>query len=232
LIQDNYKTSKAVRISGMSDAEFLQFKENIGDRLEGSAKSPFIRVDASLFKGKKVKAKIQAGSTARDSDRTRLGKLQGFAQTVLALGPQGAANLDIDEFVKEAAQAFGVANDNITTRKDNPMEESRLLNNGVFVMPRLNEDHEKHLEVHRRESNGSDQNVLHMAGHQMFLDQLQNNQAAQLKSNLKKAEEAPLTGSSFAQGPVEGQPQPNGSAVGDLLQQVQGGANPQGGGNV
>ena len=56
LIQDNYKTSKAVRISGMSDAEFLQFKENIGDRLEGSAKSPFIRVDASLFKGKKVKA--------------------------------------------------------------------------------------------------------------------------------------------------------------------------------
>ena len=123
-----------------------------------------------------------------------------FAQAVGAIGAQGA--IDQEEMVDELEDVFDVRNKNLTVRKDNPMEESRLLNAGVFIAAKLSEDHAKHLEIHDQESNGNAENRVHKLEHQMFQKQLEQNQQAEQNVSVPGG---PTSGLSFLQNLLGGQ---------------------------
>jgi len=165
LMQKNYTSTRMISLSAMSSSAFLSEQNTMGDMLQGNEKHPFVKMTKKNI-SKKLKASIKAGSTMADNDQSRMARFQGFAGFVATA--QLMAGVDHEELLTEAAEVFGVENDNLLLRKDNPMEESRLLNNGVYIAPKISEDHPYHLEVHRRESNNSTENVIHILGHELF----------------------------------------------------------------
>lgn len=203
LMQQNYTSTRMVTLTGMSDSAFMSEKNTIGDALQGDASHPFLQMTGKNI-SRKIKARIKAGSTVADNDQTRMARLQGFAGFVSTAGLQ--ASLDMEELLKEAAEVFGVENDNLLLKKDNPMEESRLLNNGVYIAPKIGEDHPYHLEVHQRETNNSEANIIHIMGHQMYENQKRMMEQAKAVT-APPAPPAPLSGASFnGMGPLPPQP--------------------------
>jgi hypothetical protein len=220
LMQKNYSTTRTVNLTGLTEAEIIGIKDVIRDDeiFKESGKSTFLQFNKEHI-AKKVKATIKAGSTLPDNDQTRISKLQAFAQFVSAM--QLTPGIDLEQMLDEGAKAFGVENENILIRKDNPSEESRLLNANVYLSPRLTENHDEHLFIHERESNGSDANIAHILGHKLFKKQIDANQQAKIANAPVGAGQLPIGGSSFV-GPEQSVP---GVPPG------QGGA-PQGGGPV
>lgn len=230
LMRKNYTTKKTLKLSEMSNVQFSELKQSLNfikdkndeggdqedsmrERITGSEAHPFLVLTPDDLQID-VKARVKAGSTAPDNDATRLIKFKDFLQT-MSVNEKFFAQLDPEETVDEAVDLFGVQNDNLLLRKDNPMEESRLLNAGVLVSPKMNEDHDKHIEVHEAESNGNVQNVIHLAIHKLFKKQLEGNQEAAIKVAREKQEEAPITGESFRnlggfEQPEDGAPQQQG----------------------
>jgi len=216
LMQKEYQASRLVKLTDMPEALFLNMKDKHKDLLQGDAKHPFLKLNGSMLK-KKVRAKVRAGSTTPDTQESRISKLRAFTQFVSA-SPTLAGQVDTQELVKEAVEAFGLENDNLLIKKDNPAEENALLNRGVYLAPKITEDHEKHLEVHKKDPNMTAEKQLHMLGHELFKKQIEQNKQGEIKSSQLKALEQPITGGSFngMQNPIQGQmPQqgalPNGS---------------------
>lgn len=187
LMQENYTATRVIALTEMTDAQFLGFKETLSSKIDGNAKRPFLRVNKESLKGK-VKARIKAGSTVPDSDQARMNKLLGFVKFASSL-PALAAQLDMEELMKEGIQVFDVRNDNLTIKKDNPVMESQLLSAGTFVPAHMREDHDKHLDIHKREFKGTDQEVLHIAMHNQFKSQIAQNKAAELSSRINQMQE-------------------------------------------
>lgn len=210
LMKANYTATRVISLTEMSEAKFRGFKDKMGEIVKGDQDRPFISITNKNLKGE-VCAKVKAGSTLPDSDRARMAKLTGFSQFVASI-PGLSAGIDMEELLDEAVNVFDVRNDNLLLRKDNPMEESRLLNAGVFISAKLSEDHDKHIQIHEMESNGNQQNIIHLLEHKEFKKQIEENQKAAQASQLKKLQEQP-TGQSFVgqQGPLPpiqpGQPQ-------------------------
>jgi hypothetical protein len=172
LMHANYNTTRVVALTEMTEAEFMGFQESLGEEtIQGDPKAPFLMVNKNTL-NEKVKAGVKAGSTAPDSQASRAQKFQGFAQFV-SQSPQLMAGVDVEEMLKEATEVFDVRNENLTKDKDNPMEESRLLNANAFVAPKISEDHAQHIAIHERETNGSEANVIHILAHKMFQAQLE-----------------------------------------------------------
>ncbi len=190
LMQKNYSATKTVALTGMTDNKFMDYQDRLGETIEGTAKHPFLKITKKDI-SKKLKVRIKAGSTMPDNDQTRMAKFQGFMKFVATgnLMP----GLDIEEVLNEAVEVFDVRNDNLTMKKDNPMEESRLLNAGSYIAPKINENHKKHRMIHEQESNGNNENIIHILGHKMFEAQMQANQMAEAAS----APPMPMTGQSF-----------------------------------
>lgn len=204
LMQKNYTATRVIAMTEMSEAQFLGLKNKFNEMIEGSSSRPFLKVTNETLQGK-ISSRVKAGSTMPDSDAARMSKLNGFAKFVSSI-PQLAAGIDMEEVLEEAVEVFDVRNDNLLIRKDNPMEESRLLNAGVFVSARLSEDHDKHLAIHEAESNGNQENIIHILEHKQFKKQIEQNQKAAISSQLKKME-MQSTGQSFVgaglpQGPL------------------------------
>lgn len=199
LMHGNYSATKVIGLTAMTEAQFQGFKGGLKDVLGGTAEKPFLSITKSNLSDK-VKAKIRAGSTAPENDQTRMARFTNFIK--FAAEGQLIGGLDKEEVLDEAVEVFGVQNDNLTVRKDNPMEESRLLNTDIFVAPKISENHDSHLMVHEQESNGSNANIAHILGHKLFKSQLEGNQLAQ--SAVTAAVQLPPTGQSFigAEGPL------------------------------
>lgn len=215
LMKDNYSKTQVVALTEMTESEFIKFGDTLNkdkELLKGGSKRPFLEFTKEDLKGK-LKATIQAGSTIPDNDQTRVAKLQGFAQYVSTL--QLTAGVDPEQMLKEGEEVFGVKNDNLLLRKDNPMEESRLLNDGAYIAPRINENHDKHIAIHEQESNGNNENMIHVLGHKMFKNQMEKNNAA-MQATMPQL---PVTGSSFLGGgqqdvsALPAQAQPTGQPV-------------------
>lgn len=191
LMQDNYTATRTIALTGMSEVEFSGLKETLNNNIAGSNKKPFIN-----FVGKdlnnKIKATIQAGSTAPNNDQMRMARFQSFAGFVS--NAQLNFGIDQEEMLKEATEVFGVENDNLLIRKDNPMEESKLLNSGVYIAPKIGEKHTEHLSIHEREGNGNDENMIHILGHKMFDKQVK--RLAEMKAVTAQFQ-PPMTGQSF-----------------------------------
>jgi hypothetical protein len=196
LMQENYSATRMVNLTGLTESQMIGVKDVIKDEdtLIEERKNSFLRFDKEKIAGK-LKATIKAGSTLPDNDQTRISKLQAFAQFVSTL--QLTAGIDLEQMLEEAAKAYGVENENVLIRKDNPSEESRLLNSNVYLSPRLTEPHEEHLFIHNRESNGSDANIAHKLGHELFLKQRNMNQQAKIANAPVGAPQLPVGGSSF-----------------------------------
>lgn len=215
LMQDNYTATRMVSLTGMSEAEFSAFKEKMPKNLEGSAERPFLKFTGKDM-GRQIKARIQAGSTAPNNDQARMARFQGFAGFVATA--QLMAGVDQEEMLKEAAQVFGVENDNLLISKDNPMEESRLLNSGVYIAPKIGENHDQHLVIHEREGNGNDENMIHILGHKMFKKQVE--ALSQASAVTAPGPQMPITGQSFmGSAPLPGGPD---GGVGDMPPQPEG----------
>lgn len=192
LMQNNYKAEKMIKITGMTEGDFIGLQDSIGeDAIEGANNQAFLKVSSNNLEGK-VRAKVSAGSTAPDNDQARQARVAQFLAAVAQAGATQA--LDIEEVVKELEEIFQVENDNLTIKKDNPMEESRLLNADVYVAPKISENHLAHLEIHQRESNNSNANMAHILGHKMFAKQMEANQQA---TQATAAPQTPQTGQSF-----------------------------------
>jgi len=191
LMQDNYSNTRTVALTGMPDYKFQDYQDRLGESMDGSSKHPFLKFTKGDI-GKKLNVRIKAGSTTPDSDQTRMAKFQGFMKFVST--GKLMAGVDLEEVLKEAVEVFDVRNDNLTMGKDNPMEESRLLNAGAYIAPKINEQHDKHLQIHEMESNGNNENILHILGHKMFKAQMDANQMAESATTPPKM---PQTGQSF-----------------------------------
>ena len=199
LMRDNYTTTRAIGLSGMPEAQFSNYKGMLDELMTGTAEKPFVKITKKNI-DKKVKAKIKAGSTTPDTEQTRMAKLQGFAGFVANAQLQGG--LDQNELLKQAAEVFGVENYNILVQKDNPMEESKLLNSSLFISPRIQENHVYHLTIHDRESNGNDQNIAHRLGHLMFKSQLEKTQMAQAVTAQNQMQSSGQSFMGMGQGPL------------------------------
>lgn len=204
LMEKNYDANRFVALSGMSNADFVMMKSNfeeLGDEvIQGSSDSPFIRFNKDLLSSK-VRVKIKAGSSAPDNDATRIQKLQGFVGAVKALGYNSA--LDPQEVLAELVEAFGVENDNMLAAKDSPIEESRILQSGIFIAPRMTDDHKMHIEQHLRENKGTDQEQFHIMVHRIYDEQQTRlQQAHQAQAGSMMPQMMPqVSGQSFAQDP-------------------------------
>jgi hypothetical protein len=131
-----------------------------------------------------VKVEIQAGSTMPDNDQTRMQKLMGFIEAVTKMG--FTQYLDPDAVMDELIEAFGVRDENLTAKKDTPIEESKILQSGLFFAPRMSDDHEAHLMIHERESKGTDEEHVHMMLHRMFQKQSEKMQQVQQTLAMKR----------------------------------------------
>lgn len=217
LMQDNYTATRVIALTEMADGEFVAKKNTLGDLIEGDKKNPYLRISKDDLQGT-IQAKVKAGSTAPENDQARIAKLTNFMKIVGTV-PGMIGAIDKEELLNELVDAFDLRSDNLIIRKDNPMEESRLLNSGVFMPAKLSEDHDKHLSIHERESNNSDQNILHILMHKQFKQQLEENRKAMAASQISKMND-PITGTSFVggmpnipQGPLPPAIQPNPSGV-------------------
>ncbi len=193
LIKENYTTTRMVALSEMPKARFIKLQETFKDKLSGTRERGFLNVTPDMLSDK-VRAKVQAGSTRPDTDQSRAQKMQAFVGAIGQLGL--AAALDKEELVKELEKAFDVEGENLTVFKDNPMEESRLLNSGVFVVPKISDKHDEHIAILDSQSNGNPQNELHRAIHLEFKKMLEEVQTARLTASSGNLN-APLTGASF-----------------------------------
>lgn len=194
LMQANYTVSRIVSLTDMSEAEYLGYVNKLGDKIQGSHKKPFLKVSGEDF-STDVVAAVKAGSTQADNDQNRINKFMGFVKFVGSL-PGAAAAIDPEELIKEATEVFDVRNLNLLKQKENPVAESKLLNNGTFIAAKLNENHDEHLMIHEKESNGNAQNALHIMMHKEFKRQIEQIKQAQVSSQIGKVEMAP-TGQSF-----------------------------------
>ena len=206
LMKENYSSTRTTRLTEMTDNAFLNTQERVGkERLTGDGKNAFI-VFTKKDLPEKIATRIQAGSTLRDSEQVRVGKLQGFVNFAKT-SPKLEAQLDYEEVMKEGVQVFDVRNDNLLRRKENPMQESRLLGAGIFIPANMNEDHKAHLLVHQQESKGTTEEILHISMHQKFLEQIEGLQEA--KAATQPAIPQPISGQSF----VGAEPPQPGGAV-------------------
>lgn len=224
LMAENYDGKRYVQLSGIADAEFLSLKNSLGDQLEGEPKRATL-----TFSGKdlqhKLKVTVKPGSTAPDNDQMRRANFQGFAQFVATA--QLIAGVDQEAMLREAAQVFNVENQNLLIRKDNPLEESRLLNSGVYIAPRMDENHDYHLAIHDIETNGSSENLIHRLGHLMFKRQKEVMQQANQAVMLQNAQtQSPMGGGSFVGANMGGQ-MPQGAVAPQANQAPAGMAIPQ-----
>ena len=180
LMQENYTSSRFISITGMANADFIMLKEKVdridSDMLSGSARFPFLKVNKNNLKHG-VKVEIQSGSTMPDNDRTRIEKLKGFSEAVKALGLN--SYLDPDALIDELVEVFGVRNENLTVKKDNPIEESKILQSGLFFAPRMSDNHDEHILLHERENKGTDEEQVHLMIHRIFKNQIEKTKAAQ-----------------------------------------------------
>jgi len=208
LMKENYSSTRTVRLTEMTDNAFLNTQERIGkERLQGDAKRSFLVITKKDLP-EDVSTRIQAGSTLRDSEQARASKLQGFVGFA-ATDPKLLAQIDYEELMKEGVKVFDVRNDNLLKRKENPMQESRLLGSGVFIPAMMNEDHDSHLHVHQQESKGTPEEVLHIAMHQKFKQQIEGLGEAKAATQVSQAPE--LSGLSFVG--AEQPQQPGGPGV-------------------
>ena len=200
LMQKNYDASRFIRITGMPYADFhalkARFKDVDEDIVQGTDANPFLKINKNVLQGK-IHVSIQSGSTAPDNDQTRMQKIMGFVQAVGQLGL--TQTLDPKEVIDELIQVFGVESDNLTIQKDNPVEESRLLSAGAFFSPRMNDDHDLHLQIHERENKGSDEEQIHMMIHRIFKRQNDKMKEATQRIALERQSQQPqVSGQSFA----------------------------------
>lgn len=197
LMWQNYTVERIIKLSEMTEAEFLGFRNSLSDDvLQGSNKRPFVRVSKENL-NPNVTARIQPGSTMKDNEQSRMNKFMGFIDAVSKMGANAA--LDIEEVVLEAEKIFGVQGMNLLKKKDDPFKESKLLNSGIFVSAKLSEDHEFHIATHEKESNDNYQNALHIQMHKQFQEQIKKAEETQMTiAQSKGFNAAPmLSGSSF-----------------------------------
>lgn len=229
LMQDNYTSTRVISLTEMSEAEFLGYRDSLNDeskeRLLGDMKRPFLKITNEDISGTEeepieVKAGVKAGSTLPDNDEVRMNKFMSFVKFVSSIQPL-AAQIDMEELLKEGVEIFGVRNDNLLVRKDNPVMESKILSAGVFVPAKMSEDHDKHLDIHQREFKGTDQEILHISMHKQFNSQIGKNKAAEMRSVINKMQQGPMGGLSFMgamTGSQDGQLTPSNSPMPGMVQ--------------
>ncbi|MGD9600057.1 MAG: hypothetical protein AB7P94_17415 [Steroidobacteraceae bacterium] len=202
LMHKHYTSSRVIKLTEMSSAEFMGFKDKFGDKVNGNSNRPFLTITNKDMTDE-VTARINSGSTAPDSDQARRSNLIGFTQVVAGI-PEFKQRIDPDEFLDELVKVFSLENENITIRKHDPIEESRLLNSGMFVAPKLTEDHVAHLIVHERDGNGNEANEAHKQAHRLFERQMRVSREAQQVSGQIQQQQSPVTGQSFVGAPNAG----------------------------
>lgn len=197
-MQENYDSTRIISLTGMDEAGFIARKNSLGDLVSGDSKRAYLSFTKENISGD-VQCSVKSGSTAPDNEQARIAKLSGFVKFASSF-PGLSAGIDVQELLDEAIEVFGLRNQNLTIRKDNPTGESKLLNSGVFLPARMSENHDAHIEIHERESNGNNQNILHILMHKEFKRQLEENASAQQIPAALGMPQAPSTGQSFLGG--------------------------------
>jgi hypothetical protein len=235
LMEKNYDANRFVALSGMSNADFMMMKSTFGkmgeEVMQGSSEQPFIQYNKNYLSNK-VRVKIKAGSSAPDNDATRMQKLQGFVGAVKSLGYEQA--LDPKEVIDELVEVFGVENDNLLATKDSPVEESRILQSGVFIAPRMTDDHKMHIQQHLENSKNTPEEHFHIMVHRLYDEQQTRLQQAQAPNgDMGQMMPPQMSGQSFGQDPqavgLPGQVGPQGMpAMGNSAPMPQMPPNPMG----
>lgn len=198
LAQQHYTTKRVIRLTGYSDAEYLGFKNDLGDIYKEDGKKKFLEFDKSKLEGD-VTVTIEAGSTLPDNEQARFNSFNGFAGFISKV-PEARAEIDMARLIEEAQDVYKVRNQGLIKSKNSPYEENKLLVSGMWVSPQMSDDDAYHLSVHMAEGTDSPEKELHMYVHQKQLEIKQASMMNSMPTGGAQGDFSPQTSPTGAEG--------------------------------
>ena len=163
LAQKFYTTKRVVKITGYTDAQYVGFKNDLGDAFQDDGKNKYLKFDKSQLEGE-FTVKIEAGSTLPDNKQTRMNKFMGFTGFLSKI-PEAKAFVNMERVIEEAQDVFDVRNEGLILAKNDPYAENKLLSSGVWVTPQMSDDDDYHLSIHMADLNDTPEKEFHMLVH-------------------------------------------------------------------